>query len=390
MRECLPSGGHSFLVEGERDLKGGKRFQDWVDQELSDRLKGMDRQTNTRMDYWTEEQTIPLYVVSDRRQLPFSRDFLCLYGSGTSRLYFLGNRWEEEKSSGRLFFGREGSVDYYVARSAGMTEFLGGFSSADRSFRFPELTAALRDWQALYFLTEAVRLEGIETDLGAPSEAALHRIAEARFGLRKAFEGFVNGPVDRFLRETSGRYGLSEADLDFYTFDEIRRLLDGHGRVDPAVLECRMGGYAFCRSGDVAALDVGDDARRKWEVSIDVSREDIQELRGRCVSPGIARGVVHVLRHDRPDIRGRVSGIFCGCVLVTEMTRPQTVMACRKAKAIVTDEGGITSHAAVLSRELGVPCVVGTGMATRVLKDGDIVEVDAYQGIVRIVRRPEK
>lgn len=59
----------------------------------------------------------------------------------------------------------------------------------------------------------------------------------------------------------------------------------------------------------------------------------------------------------------------------------------RKAGAIVTDEGGITCHAAIVSRELGKPCVIGTKIATKVLKDGDEVEVDAEQGIVRILRR---
>ena len=56
----------------------------------------------------------------------------------------------------------------------------------------------------------------------------------------------------------------------------------------------------------------------------------------------------------------------------------------KKAKAIVTDEGGITSHAAVISRELKIPCVIGTKIATKVLKNNDLVEVDADNGVVRI------
>ena len=61
------------------------------------------------------------------------------------------------------------------------------------------------------------------------------------------------------------------------------------------------------------------------------------------------------------------------------------IIAIKKAKAIVTDEGGVTSHAAVVSRELGIPCVIGTKLATKVFKDGDFVEVDAEKGIVKIV-----
>ena len=64
------------------------------------------------------------------------------------------------------------------------------------------------------------------------------------------------------------------------------------------------------------------------------------------------------------------------------MTNPDMVPYMKKASAIVTDEGGITSHAAIVSRELGIPCIVGTGNATSVLRDGQIVTVDAVHGKV--------
>jgi len=58
----------------------------------------------------------------------------------------------------------------------------------------------------------------------------------------------------------------------------------------------------------------------------------------------------------------------------------------KKAKAIIADEGGITCHAAIVSRELSVPCIVGTQISTQVLKDGDLVEVDANKGIIRKIK----
>ena len=60
-----------------------------------------------------------------------------------------------------------------------------------------------------------------------------------------------------------------------------------------------------------------------------------------------------------------------------------TAIKLAKAITIVTDEGGLTSHAAIVSRELGIPCILGTKVATKVLKDGDLVEVDAEKGVVR-------
>ena len=75
-----------------------------------------------------------------------------------------------------------------------------------------------------------------------------------------------------------------------------------------------------------------------------------------------------------------------GDILVSKMTRPEFLPVMKKAAAIVTDEGGITCHAAIVAREMKKPCIIGTQIATHVLKDGDWVEVDATKGIVRKVQ----
>ena len=72
-----------------------------------------------------------------------------------------------------------------------------------------------------------------------------------------------------------------------------------------------------------------------------------------------------------------------GDVMVSIQTMPELLPAMKKAAAFVTDMGGITSHAAIVSREMKTPCIVGTRVATKVLRDGDLVEVDANKGIVR-------
>jgi pyruvate,water dikinase len=72
-----------------------------------------------------------------------------------------------------------------------------------------------------------------------------------------------------------------------------------------------------------------------------------------------------------------------GEILVAISTKPDYIIAMERAAAFVTDEGGITCHAAIVAREMNKPCIVGTKIATKVLKDGDLVEVDAEKGIVR-------
>lgn len=100
-------------------------------------------------------------------------------------------------------------------------------------------------------------------------------------------------------------------------------------------------------------------------------------VKGVGASPGIGSGPVRFV--PTPD---KIDMMHDGDVLVTDMTTPDFVPAMKKAAAIVTNAGGATCHAAIVSRELGVPCIVGTRKATTVLKDGMIVTVDAIRGIV--------
>ena len=100
-------------------------------------------------------------------------------------------------------------------------------------------------------------------------------------------------------------------------------------------------------------------------------------VRGLGAAPGQAIGAVRLLRS-----LDEAKKLAVGDVLVTHMTSPDWVPLMRKAAAIVTDSGGMTCHAAIVSRELGIPCVVGTGEATKRLRDGELVTVDATQGTV--------
>jgi phosphohistidine swiveling domain-containing protein len=110
--------------------------------------------------------------------------------------------------------------------------------------------------------------------------------------------------------------------------------------------------------------------------------DQIKVIKGTGVSSGKAQGKVKIFISsiDYEEIPE-------GAVLVTGMTNPQLVPYLKKAAAIVTDEGGITCHAAIISREMHKPCVVGTLNATQILKDGDEVEVDANHSVVKIFRK---
>lgn len=113
--------------------------------------------------------------------------------------------------------------------------------------------------------------------------------------------------------------------------------------------------------------------------------EEKELLRGLGAGPGRASGGVRVLLS--PD---RDNNFKRGDVLVAEMTSPDWVPLMKKASAIVTDGGGMTCHAAIVSREMGLPCIVGTRTATKVLKNGELVTVDGTHGVVYEGQMPER
>jgi phosphohistidine swiveling domain-containing protein len=110
--------------------------------------------------------------------------------------------------------------------------------------------------------------------------------------------------------------------------------------------------------------------------------EKTEILKGDIACMGIAQGYVKRVMGLRNIIDFKE-----GDILVSPMTMPDFLPAMKKAAAIVTDEGGITCHAAILARELNKPCIVGTGIATSVFKNGDLVEVDANNGEIKIIHQ---
>jgi phosphoenolpyruvate synthase/pyruvate phosphate dikinase len=119
------------------------------------------------------------------------------------------------------------------------------------------------------------------------------------------------------------------------------------------------------------------------EVSEQHQHQEEEILKGYCASQGHVQGKVKVCRG-----LAEIAKFEEGNVLVACMTQPEFVPAMKKAVAVVTDEGGLTCHAAIISRELGKPCVISTKKATKVLKDGMVVDVNATEGIVRIIKKP--
>lgn len=181
------------------------------------------------------------------------------------------------------------------------------------------------------------------------------------------------------LREVGRRKDVDLEHLKYISPRELRLVLDG-GIVTQELEERREKSVIFWNeSGHEIVSGEGVDGIMEKIVGITVD-ESINDFRGLTASLGKAEGIVKIMETVKD-----ITKIEAGDILVAVMTRPDYVPAMKKAAAIVTDEGGITSHAAIVSRELGVPCVIGTKIATKVLKDGDRVFVNADHGYVKIL-----
>ena len=185
------------------------------------------------------------------------------------------------------------------------------------------------------------------------------------------------------LRIIAERVGLPYSDIKYFLSSEILDALKGETRLSPSVARERSEGYVmmtsasglsalFGREGKVLADWVDGELRRV--------PEGISEFRGQVACKGRAVGKVCLALE--PAVSHKLKD---GEILVCPMTNPDYVPAMKRAAAIVTDEGGLLSHAAIMSREFNKPCVIATKIATQVLHDGDLVEVDAQNGLVKVL-----
>jgi phosphohistidine swiveling domain-containing protein len=225
--------------------------------------------------------------------------------------------------------------------------------------RFRELKRELGNNQRLLYLVEAM------------NEISWFR--DERDQYRRMFYFYGSS----LFKEIAARAGLSLRDVCMLSFQEIQDFLLHKKILSRKELAERRKGYAVVfEAGELRVLT--GVAQEKLREQILGKEKEFTQVCGIVGCAGDARGMVVLIRH-----RSDLNKVVKGSVLVAVTTNPDYVQAMRKAAAIVTDQGGITSHAAIVARELGIPCIVGTMHATRIFRDGDLVEVNAEKGVVK-------
>ncbi len=196
--------------------------------------------------------------------------------------------------------------------------------------------------------------------------------------------------VDQIFNEINKRFKISKSKLDNYLIKEIIEVLEKGKKVSEKELNKRRKtvtfsyiennkiktDYLFNEEAD-SIINFFKEKRKEFHK---------KELKGFVASTGFGKNIL---------IRGRARIVFNPTkdvfnkeeILVTGMTRPEFVPLMKKAKAIITNEGGITTHAAIISRELKTPCIIGTKVATDVIKNGDWVQLDLKRGVIKIIEK---
>lgn len=179
------------------------------------------------------------------------------------------------------------------------------------------------------------------------------------------------------LKEVGKRFGYSLNELKFCTKEDVENILKNR-KVSKKEIKEKYKAYAYVKTLGQYKEYVGNKALKYEKMFISKKDNGRLKIQGMGVSPGKAIGKVKIIHFVN-----KAKDFQDGDILVAPMTRPEYMPLMAKAAAIVTDQGGITSHAAIISRELKKPCIVGTKDATKILKEGDLVEVNANHGVVR-------
>jgi len=191
---------------------------------------------------------------------------------------------------------------------------------------------------------------------------------------RKKYNCISSYYLDVIAGKIAQRAGLEKGLALWANVYELPDLTQGSPVIETLKQRSKFGSVSYSE-GNKVVFETGEGIRGLY----DQFEAGLQktEIRGNTANPGKAIGTAKVVvgqddfnKMEKDDI------------LVTSMTRPEFLPIMKLAAAIVTDEGGITCHAAIVARELGIPCVIGTQVATKMLKDGDKVEVNANHGTV--------
>jgi len=189
--------------------------------------------------------------------------------------------------------------------------------------------------------------------------------------------------MDKIMSEISRRINLTLKEIKYLVYDEVQSALLNK-KDYKKIAQQRANKCCFAvKNGEIEVFQ-GKECEEMIKKNIKpelTETKQTNELKGTSAYKGKAKGIAKVIL-----VKEDINKMNEGDILVSSATNPDLIIAMKKASAFVTDVGGIMSHASIIARELKKPCVIGTKSATKIIKDGDFLEVDADSGIVKIIK----
>lgn len=201
---------------------------------------------------------------------------------------------------------------------------------------------------------------------------------------KKAFLGKSVQFRNTIIDEISKRFKIDWEDIRFYLMDEFEDLLLNKKKLSSEELERRRQGIYI---SSVSTMCSGGEAREEYFQSVKTEKEDASVLKSRkgiCASPGVVRGRARICLTFQESNK-----LEKGEILIAYGTDFDFMNAIVKSNGIITEEGGILSHASVISRELKKPCIIAYKGITKLIKDGDLIEIDAEAGTVKLLEQAD-
>lgn len=187
--------------------------------------------------------------------------------------------------------------------------------------------------------------------------------------------------LKNIFQEISKRKGINDYKLlSNLTYLELLSFVNDDSKFTEKELVYRKK-YVNLLTPKVSFIKFGEKNYKKYyQIFVPKIKKKAIMIKGRSAYPGAVKGRVRVILVAKDIVKFKQ-----GEILVTISSNPVLMPAIKKASAIISDEGGITCHAAIISRELKIPCIIGTKTATKLLKTGNFIEIDAEKGIVKKV-----
>ncbi len=319
------------------------------------------------IDFWFEGEYHRIRKITDGKMY-FNPLFVYEKNKGVSVYYDVNNPDTDEMLIVNYFIKRPEKFKKIMREYAAEAKEVIRISKSKSRKEFAKLCElGINTWPKLTFSAVLGRYYGEISKKGSIALA---------YKSRKKFEKISYVADEKIIKMAKIILPNYKDDMDFLRYEEIKN----KKLPTKEEIKKRKQGFVYFEGKLYTEMNL-----KKFEKlhKIKIIDEKLDaSLKGSIAMKGKIKGIAKVILENK-DLKK----IKPGDILVASMTIPDFLPAMKKAAAFVTDEGGLLCHAAIVARELKKPCIIGTRSATKILKDGDFVEVDANKGIVNIIKK---